>query len=71
MLATDWSKIAGVPADLVRAGVPISGAFELAPLVDTSINDLVGLDAAPACEASPLLWRPPNGRAHWWRPSGR
>src|SRR5687767_9575348 len=37
MVATDWSKIAGVPADLVRAGVAISGVFDLPPLITTSI----------------------------------
>jgi len=62
MLATDWSRMAGVPADLVRAGCPISGVFELAPLVGTSINDLVGLDRPSAEAASPLLWpAPPKG----------
>ncbi len=62
MLATDWSRIAGVPADLVRAGCPISGVFELAPLIATSINDLVGLDRPSAEAASPLLWpAPPKG----------
>jgi arylformamidase len=59
MVATDWGKVSGVPGDLVRAGVAISGVFELAPLVGTSINDLVGLDAASAKAASPLLWPPP------------
>ena len=59
MVASDWSKVADVPADLVRAGVAISGVFELAPLIPTSINDLVGLDAAAARAASPLLWPPP------------
>jgi arylformamidase len=59
LVATDWSKLAGVPADLVRAGVPISGVFELAPLVGTSINASVGLDSASARAASPLLWPPP------------
>ena len=64
MLATDWSRVAGLPADLVRAGIPISGVFELAPLVGTSINDLVGLDAAAARAASPMLWpAPPKGGA--------
>ena len=38
---------------------PISGVFELEPLIPTSINDLVGLDAAAARAASPLLWPPP------------
>jgi arylformamidase len=59
MVATNWSEVAGVPADLVRAGVAISGVFELAPLIGTSINDLVGLDETSAREASPLLWPPP------------
>jgi arylformamidase len=59
MVATDWSKVSGVPADLVRAGIAISGVFELGPLIATSINDLVGLDEASARAASPLLWPPP------------
>jgi arylformamidase len=59
MLASDWSKVAGVPADLVRAGVAISGVFDLAPLIPTSINDLVGFDEKSARAASPLSWPPP------------
>ncbi len=59
MVGTDWSKVAGVPADLVRGGVAISGVFDLAPLIPTSINDLVHLDATSARAASPLLWPPP------------
>ena len=62
MLATDWSQVAGVPADLVRAGVAISGVFELAPLIPTSLNEAVRLDEASARAASPLLWPPPKGR---------
>ncbi len=64
MVATDWSGIVGAPADLVRAGVAISGVFDLEPLIPTSINDLVGLDATSARAASPLAWPPPpKGRA--------
>jgi arylformamidase len=63
MLATDWSKVEGVPADLVRAGVAISGVFDLGPLIPTSINELAGLDAASARAASPLAWpAPPSSR---------
>ena len=43
LLATDWSRIAGVPADLVRAGTAISGVFEVEPLVSTSLNEALRL----------------------------
>ena len=62
MLATDWHQVAGVPADLVRAGVAISGVFELAPLIPTSLNEAVRLDEASARAASPLFWPPPKRR---------
>ena len=63
MLATDWSKAGGVPSDLVRAGYAISGVFDLAPLIPTSINEAAKLDAAKAREAGPLFWpAPPRDR---------
>ena len=59
MLATDWSAWPGVPADLVRAGCAISGVFELAPLIATTMNHALRLDHDAARDASPLLWPPP------------
>jgi len=59
MLATDWAAVPRVPADLVRAGCAISGIFELAPLMATSINAAVRLDDQSAIAASPLYWPPP------------
>ena len=59
LLATDWSTVAGVPTDLVRAAYAISGVFDVAPLLSTSLNDLVKLDAATAKAASPVYWPPP------------
>ena len=59
MLARNWSGFAGVPADLVRAGYAISGVFDLAPLIGTSINEPVGLTAGTARAASPLFRPPP------------
>lgn len=59
MLATDWARVDGVPADLVRAGVAISGVFDLVPLVPTSINQALGLTEEQAREASPRWWSPP------------
>lgn len=61
MLATDWSEVGGVPADLVRAGVAISGVFDLRPLLTTTINANVGLDPDSALAASPRYWLPPPG----------
>ena len=59
MLATNWSALPGVPADLVPAACAISGVFELAPLISTTMNRALRLDAATAAQASPLLWPPP------------
>ncbi|MEZ5816524.1 MAG: alpha/beta hydrolase [Hyphomicrobiaceae bacterium] len=63
MLATDWSKVGGVPADLVKSAYAISGVFELSPLLPTSLNEALKLDPAKAREVSPLLWpAPPKDR---------
>jgi arylformamidase len=47
-------------ADL-RAGVAISGLFELEPLLATRVNVALRLDPASARAASPLLWPAPAG----------
>jgi arylformamidase len=52
MLATDWSKFDGVPADLVRAGTAISGVFEVEPLVPTSLNEALRLTPEAARKVS-------------------
>jgi arylformamidase len=61
LLATDWPAYdASLPGDLVVAGYAISGLFDLGPLVQTSINNALHLDAAAARAASPLFWRAPG-----------
>jgi arylformamidase len=60
MLATDWPAYdASLPADLVVAAYAISGLFDLAPLVETSINKALHLDPATALAVSPLFWNAP------------
>jgi arylformamidase len=59
MIARSWTGFPGVPADVVRAGYAISGIFDLAPLMGTSINEAVGLTAGTARVASPLFRAPP------------
>lgn len=63
LLATDW----GAERPLVRAAQPISGLFELAPLIPTSLNTALRLDAAEAAAQSPLDWPAPAGlELHAW-----
>jgi arylformamidase len=45
------------------AAVAISGVFDLRPLVPTSINRALGLNALTAAALSPILWPAPNGGA--------
>jgi arylformamidase len=46
----------------VPAAYAISGIFELAPLVPTSLNAALGLDKAEADALSPLAWPAPEGK---------
>lgn len=59
LLATDWQRH-GAPADLVPAALAISGVFDLAPLIATTMNAALGLDPDRARAASPLCWPPPT-----------
>jgi arylformamidase len=60
LLATDWrARDPSLPGDLVIAAYAISGLFDLVPLVETSINRALGLDAVTAKSASPLFWNAP------------
>ena len=63
-MATDWARFGDdLPADLVKGGVSVSGLFELAPLLDTSINDKVGMDAEAAQRNSPAFLDPATAAA--------
>ncbi|QYF86160.1 alpha/beta hydrolase [Brevundimonas sp. PAMC22021] len=44
-----------------RAAVAISGVFELAPLISTSLNAALRLDAFEARRLSPAAWPAPSG----------
>ena len=56
MMATDWPAFdSALPGDLVRSALPISGIFELEPLVHTSINAGPRMDVAEARRESPLF----------------
>jgi arylformamidase len=61
MIATDWTK-RGAPADLVPAGMGISGLYDLAPLVHTAMNADWKLTDAEAKRLSPILMPAPKGK---------
>jgi arylformamidase len=63
LMATDWAA-RGVPAGIAAAGMPISGLFDLEPLIHTTVNTALGLDAAEARRLSPLLMAAPGGPIH-------
>ncbi|HXF55065.1 MAG TPA: alpha/beta hydrolase [Hyphomicrobiaceae bacterium] len=62
LLATDWSRVSDVPADLVPVAYAISGIYDLVPLIHTSNDDALRLSEQTARAASPLFWKPPPGR---------
>src|SRR3546814_10847978 len=54
-LTTDWPAFeAGLPADLVKSGMPISGIFDLEPIRHTPIGDPLGLDSGNVARLSPM-----------------
>ena len=61
MIATDWTKL-GAPADLVPAGMGISGLYDLAPLTHTAMNADWKLPDAEAKRLSPVLMPAPRGK---------
>ncbi len=59
MMATNWPDLdSSLPADLVRGGIPISGLFELEPLVHTSLNEGPQMDIEEAISVSPIFIPP-------------
>jgi arylformamidase len=59
MMTTDWPAFEdGLPRDMLKGAIPISGIFELEPLRFTSHNEGLHLDQAEAASESPVN-RPP------------
>ncbi len=56
LLATDWKRLdQSLPEGLACRGYSISGLFDLAPLILTTINEKLQLDSASAQQNSPLF----------------
>ncbi len=65
LMATDWRAIdPALPERLVGAALPVSGVFELEPLLGTSIGRALDLTPAEARALSPRYLRPAPGELH-------
>ena len=65
LLATDWRALdPAAPADLVHAALPISGVFELEPLLATSVAEGLRLTPASARALSPRFLPSPGRPLH-------
>ena len=54
-LTTDWSDPGnGLPRDLVKTGIALSGLYRLKPLLPTTISDVLNMTAAEVEELSPV-----------------
>ena len=61
LLADGWHAQYGVPADVIAGAAPLSGLYDLRPLVHTHINEWMRLSPADAERNSPALL--PTGAA--------
>jgi arylformamidase len=57
-LAQDWVA-AGLPADVIKGAVPVSGIFDPEPAMHTTVNAEIGLTAAVARRNDALRLAPP------------
>ena len=61
MLATDWERDFGAPADVVKGAAAVSGLYDLRPVSKSFVNEWLNLDEAAALRNSPLLNLPRHG----------
>ncbi|MDH4652700.1 alpha/beta hydrolase [Pseudomonas sp. JS3066] len=61
LLAGGWHGRYGVPDSVLRGALPISGLFDLRPLLETHINGWMGMDEAAARRNSPTFHLPTRG----------
>ncbi|MFC9787123.1 alpha/beta hydrolase [Rhodococcus sp. NPDC127528] len=55
VMVSGWQRALDLPDNVVRAALPISGLFDIRPLVDSFANEWLGLDIARAAALSPML----------------
>jgi len=61
MVVTDWAAERGVPADVIKGGLLVSGMYDLEPVRLSFRNGFLGLDEETAMRNSPIHHIPDNG----------
>ncbi|HCN73783.1 MAG TPA: esterase, partial [Pusillimonas sp.] len=58
MMGTDWASYdPNLPTGMLRGAIPVSGLYDLQPLVEIPLNDVLGMDADEAAAISPVKQR--------------
>ena len=63
LFAPDWQQDYGLPADVIKGVLALSGLYDIRPLCDIYVNDWLRLYPDQAARLSPLLCLPPAVQA--------
>ena len=58
LAATDWTRLGGLPPDLVKAAFPVSGIYDLEPIRLSYQNPVLKLDEGAVARNSPIRLAP-------------
>ena len=61
MVTGGWQEEYGLPTNVIKGGVPISGLFEMEPLVKCFVNEWMQMSTADGIRNSPAQNLPTNG----------
>jgi arylformamidase len=62
LAATDWTKLGGLPADLLKGAFAVSGIYDLEPIRLSYQNPVLKLDEGTVRRNSPILLKPSTSR---------
>ncbi|PXX50112.1 alpha/beta hydrolase [Aquitalea magnusonii] len=63
LYAQDWQQDYGLPPDVIKGALALSGLYDIRPLCDIYVNDWLRLYPDQAARLSPLLCLPPAPQA--------
>jgi arylformamidase len=61
IVSAGWREEAGLPEDVIKGAMPVSGLFDLAPIAKSFVNAWIGLDDTRVRALSPVHHLPPRG----------